>query len=249
MDLLYTLRSDHPTQLGMIVLQSDETLEADMRRLLPVEAELLVSRVESGTELSHDMIAAMEDRLTASARLLPRDSRFAAVGYGCTSASAQIGSDRVAARIKDGAQVAHVTNPVAALIAACRALEITKLGLVSPYIASISDRLREVLEEAGITVTRFGSFNEPVEANVVRITEGSLEEAAMAVGAEDACQAVFLSCTNLRTLDVIPRIEAQLGKPVLSSNQVLAWHLLQLADIAPVPGAPGALWDKSGSRE
>jgi maleate isomerase len=37
---------------------------------------------------------------------------------------------------------------------------------------------------------------------------------------------LFLSCTNLRTLDVIASLEAALGRPVLSSNLVLAWHML-----------------------
>lgn len=242
MDLPYSLSSDHPMQLGMIVLQSDESLEADMRRLLPPEVELLVSRVESGTVLSQDMIAAMEGRLTASARLLPQDSRFGAVGYGCTSASAQIGSDRIAARIQDGVQTQHVTNPVAALIAACGALNVTSLGLVSPYVANISDQLRKVLQAAGIEVAQFGSFNEPVEANVVRITPASLHRAGALVGAHEACDAVFLSCTNLRTLDVIAQMEDELGKPVLSSNQVLAWHMLKLAGAKAAPDAPGRLW-------
>jgi maleate isomerase len=32
----------------------------------------------------------------------------------------------------------------------------------------------------------------------------------------------MLSCTNLRTLDAIPRIEAALGLPAVSSNSALA---------------------------
>lgn len=244
MDLPYRLTPDRQTQLGLVVLQSDETLEYDMRRLLPSDVELLVSRVESGAVLSHEMIAAMEDRLTGAAMLLPRGTPFAAVGYGCTSASAQIGSDRIAECIRAGVDTPHVTNPVSALIAACRALNVSKLGLVSPYIESISDRMRAVLEQEGIAVDRFGSFNEPIEANVVRIDAPSLVDAAMAV--EIGCDAVFLSCTNLRTLDVIPEIEARIGKPVLSSNQVLAWHMLRLAACHAVDDAPGVLWRDAG---
>jgi maleate isomerase len=40
---------------------------------------------------------------------------------------------------------------------------------------------------------------------------------------------LFLSCTNLRTLDVIAPLEEKLKMPVLSSNLVLAWHLSQIA--------------------
>lgn len=247
MRLSYTLTDARPVQLGMIVLQSDETLEADMRRLLPPQVELLVSRVQSGETLSHEMIAGMEHRLTAAADLLPRGTVFGAVGYGCTSASAQIGSARVAELVRAGVSTPHVTDPAAALIAACGAMGLRSLGLVSPYIPSISDRLRGVIENAGIAVAQFGSFSEPVEANVVRITEASLRCAAERVA--EGSDGVFLSCTNLRTLDVIPQIEARIGKPVLSSNQVLAWHMLRLAGIEPRSDAPGSLWGCAGSPE
>lgn len=245
MDLPYTLSTERQTQLGLIVLQSDETLEHDMRRLLPDNVELLVSRLASGTELSTDMIAGMEGRLTEAASLLPRDAVISAVGYGCTSASAQIGSDRVATLIQEGVATPHVTNPAAALIAACRALKVSRIGLVSPYIASISDRLRQMVLDAGITVAQFGSFNEPVEGNVVRITAQSLRDAAHKMAEDQSCEAIFLSCTNLRTLDLIEDLEREIDRPVLSSNQVLAWHMLQLAGHPPAPQAPGKLWQKT----
>lgn len=242
MALPYTLTPDRPAQLGLIVLQSDETIEQDMRRLLPPEAELLVSRVPSGTTLDTGMIAAMEGNLTASAALFPEEVYLAAAGYGCTSASAQIGSARVAKLVQAGVQTAHVTDPVAALIAACRALKVTRLALINPYVATVADQLRVVLEQAQITVTHFDSFEEPVEANVVRISEDALRDAALEMGRHETCEAVFLSCTNLRTLDVIDEIEAAIGKPVMASNQVLAWHLLTLAGITERRETPGRLF-------
>lgn len=241
MQLPYRLDTDHAPQIGLVVLQSDETLERDFRWLLPDTVELLVSRVASGTELDTAMIAAMEGRLTQAARLLPRAAKLAVIGYGCTSASAQIGSARVAELISAGAQTPHVTDPAAALIAACRHLGVQRLGVISPYVAEVSTRLHQVFEDAGIEVRRFGSFNEPVETNVVRILPRSLRDAALGMAADGDCDAVFLSCTNLRTLDVIEEIEAQIGIPVLSSNQVLAWHMLALAGIPQGSGIPGRL--------
>ncbi len=242
MSLPYALTDDLPVQLGLVVLQSDETLERDLRRLLPFDAELLVTRVPSAEVLTQASITEMEGNLTAAARLLPRSAVCAAVGYGCTSASAQIGSGRVATLIKEGVSTDQVTEPVSALIAACRGLGIRRIGLISPYVAAISDQLRAVLMRAGINVGPFASFEEPIEANVVRITPQSLIDAAVRMGADKTIDAVFLSCTNLRTLDIIEDIEAAIGKPVLSSNQVLGWHLTRLACEDTTPGAiPGRL--------
>ena len=76
-----------------------------------------------------------------------------------------------------------------------------------------------------------GSFDMAEEALVARITRASLEEAARTLVAGAEVDGLFLSCTNLDTLDVIAPLEAALGLPVLSSNQVLAWHMARLAGL------------------
>ncbi len=44
---------------------------------------------------------------------------------------------------------------------------------------------------------------------------------------------MFLSCTNLRTVGMLDALEARLGKPAISSNQALAWHMASLAGVKP----------------
>ena len=39
----------------------------------------------------------------------------------------------------------------------------------------------------------------------------------------------MISCTNWRTLDIIPRLEADMGLPVISSNSATLWAMLRLA--------------------
>ncbi len=236
---------DHrPRQIGLIVLQSDETLEHDMRILLPRTVEYLVTRVPSGQSVTPDNLQSMDAALTQAASLFPVGAKLAAVAYGCTSGTAQIGADRIAALVQAGVSTPAVTEPVSALIAACRTLQVTRIGLVSPYIATVSDRLRMVLADAGITVTRFTSFDEPVEEKVVRIPPDVIMQAAIDVGQNFDCEAVFLSCTNLRTLDVIERVEAQINKPVLSSNQVLAWHLGEVTSLEMSLSGVGTLFQR-----
>ena len=234
-----------PTQIGLIVLQSDETLERDMRILLPRNVEYLVTRVPSGQSVTPDSLQSMDAALTRSASLFPAGAKLAAVAYGCTSGTAQIGADRIAALVQAGVSTPAVTEPVSALIAACRALQVTRIGLVSPYIAIVSDRLRAVLADAGISVTQFTSFDEPIEEKVVRIQPNVIMRAAIDIGQNTDCQAVFLSCTNLRTLNVIERAEAHINKPVLSSNQVLAWHLGQITRLEMSQSGAQTLFQRS----
>ena len=229
----YTLAPPIGTRatLGLIVLQADETLEHDFRRLFPSDGvSLYVTRVPSGADVTPDTLAQMEATLPAAAGLLP-PLAFDAVGYGCTSGTAVIGPDKVAAQVRQGCDAAHVTDPLSALVALCRARGIARLGFLSPYVENVSATLRAALAARGIETPVFGSFNEAEETKVAKISQASLYDAATALGAQRDVDAVFLSCTNLRTLDVIPQIEQTLGKPVISSNTALAWHLAKLSGL------------------
>jgi len=215
--------------LGLVVLQADERIEADLRRLLPAPVDLLVSRVPSGLDVTPQTLAQMEAELPRAAGLFPEAVGFDVIGYGCTSGAAQIGPARVAERLREGAQAARVTDPVSALVAACAALGLRRLALLSPYVAAVSDRLRSVLADKGIETPLFGGFAEAEESRVARITPDSIARAARALVAKGEIDGLFLSCTNLDTLPVIGALEREIGMPVLSSNLVLAWHVLRLA--------------------
>jgi maleate isomerase len=190
---------------------------------------LFFTRVPSGLEVTGDTLAEMSGTIPDAAGLFPRSVEFDVVGYGCTSGTSVIGADRVHALVRSGCKTAHVSEPVSALIAACRELNVSRLAFLSPYIASVSQTLRDTLAASGVTTPVFGSFDEAQEAKVARISEQSIFDAALELGQSDQADCVFLSCTNLKTLNIIPKIEAALGKKVLSSNRVLAWHMAQLS--------------------
>ncbi|HEU4362939.1 MAG TPA: Asp/Glu/hydantoin racemase, partial [Mycobacterium sp.] len=47
------------------------------------------------------------------------------------------------------------------------------------------------------------------------------------VAADDPkAEAIFVSCTNLRTYDIIDPLEKMLGKPILTANQLTMWACL-----------------------
>ncbi|MFD2739107.1 Asp/Glu racemase [Sulfitobacter aestuarii] len=238
----YDLKPPQQPALGMIVLKSDQVIEGDFRRMLPPDQPVHVTRVESAAEVSPRSLQDMARHMSAAAALLPEAAEFAAIGYGCTSGTAQIGAARIAELVREGRSTGAVSEPLSALVAASRALGVTRLGLLSPYVASVSDTLRTALGEAGVETPVFGSFEEAEEARVVAIDPVSIKAAALDLARQGKVEALFLSCTNLQTLDVIEDIEAETGLPCLSSNQALCWHLSRLAGIkARVPGRLGRL--------
>lgn len=238
----YTMRAPDGPILGLVALQSDQTIEADFRRILPVATELYVSRVPSGAEVTSDSLAEMEGHLAHAASLLPPQVSYDVVGYGCTSGTAQIGAAQIAKQVQAGTQARAVTEPVSALVTACAALQLNKIAILSPYVAEVSDNLRRVLADAGVDTPVFGSFNEAEEARVVRIDSASVYAAAVDLMRDADVDGLFLSCTNLRTLDVIKPLEKVLGVPVLSSNLVMGWHMAGLAGADLAPSTPGDTW-------
>ena len=54
--------------IGIVALQSDETIEHDMRRIFPLDGvACYVTRVPSRTEVTNDTLAEMEGNLTGAA--------------------------------------------------------------------------------------------------------------------------------------------------------------------------------------
>ena len=217
--------------MGLIVLQSDETIEQDFRRIFGAGPLIYVTRVPTATQVTRDTLQQMAETLPAAASLFAEPTQFSVVGYGCTSGTAQISADNIARLVREGCTTPEVTQPVSGLLAACAALNIKRLGFLSPYVEDVSAHLVNVLEANGVACPVFGSFDEACETVVAHISLQSTYDAAVTLAAKGGIDALFLSCTNLRTLDIIEKLEAETGLPVLSSNQVLAWHMAKLSGV------------------
>ena len=229
--------------LGLIVLKTDETIEEDFRQVFrPPETGLYVTRIPSGADVTPETLLSMREALPAAASLLPDAAEFDVIGYCCTSGATLIGPETVAAQVSANARTSQVTDPLTAALAAFRAVGASSVSVVSPYVASVADRIKEAFEQNGLRVPATLSFGEEVEERVARIDPASIHAAALETASRAPCDAVFLSCTNLRTFSIIDDLEDRLGLPVLSSNQVLAWHMSRSAGGAPLHDAPGRLF-------
>ena len=229
--------------LGIVVLQSDETLEAEFRSIFNVNGVALFhTRIPMMPEVTPATLQQMHDDLPQAASLLPTARPLVVVGYGCTSGATVIGAENVAAAIQSIHPGAKVTDPITAVMAACKYLGVSKIGLVTPYIATVSAAMRTLLEENQISVVEFGSFEQIEDAVVARITPRSIFDAICEVGKAENVDAVFASCTSLQSFDIIDDAESAIGKPVITSNQALAWHMAKLAGLSGKINGPGRIF-------
>lgn len=228
--------------LGLLVLRTDQTIEDEFRFALPPDGVALYgARLYNDAEITPEKLARMYDELPATLGLLPAVS-FGVIGFACTSGALVIGEEKIAARVREALPGVEVTDPVTAARAALAALGVSRIALLTPYVAEINHSLRRSLMARGMDIPVMGSFNESDDNTVARIAAESIEQAILDVGASAECDAVFVACTSLRVARSVERVEQKLGKPVTSSNHALAWHMLRLAGVAEAIAGKGALF-------
>lgn len=228
-------------RLGLIVLQTDETLEFEARQVLAGrDAALFHTRIPNAQDVTPETLAAMADEMPKVAALLPEG--LDAVGYGCTSGATVIGSDAVAGLVARAHPKAAVTDPIRAVVAALHALNASKIAMVTPYVPSVTAPMRALLGKSGIEVVSEISFGEGNDWRVARIDPASTRAAMLAAAEAAGAEAIFASCTNLQTFSIIDGVEAETGLPVVTSNQALLWHLLQVSGVDAREWGPGRLF-------
>jgi len=233
-------------RIGVIVLASDHSLEHEFRRLLDLPGVAYYeSRILNDSNINPETLRQMEARLTAAADVILPGVPLDAIGYGCTSGATVIGPARVAEKIHAARPGVPCSDPMTAALAGFKALGARRIALLTPYVEAVNLTLRAYIQDQGFAVPAMGSFDEENDNNVARISPDSLKRAALELARAAEIDAVFVSCTSLRLTDVIQELEAELGKPVTSSNHALAWHCLRLAGIDdPLPQF-GSLYTKT----
>lgn len=163
----------------------------------------------------------------AAQRLVARGA--AAVAYGCTSGSYVLGSEGDAAIVEQlhDAGRTPATTTSTAVVVALRELAIHRVAVLSPHVEALNDRLRAYLASAGITVVNVVGLNLLGDIELIDPAETSriVETRVMVPTAE----AVFVSCTGMRTAAVIEHLERATAVPIITANQATIWHVARLA--------------------
>lgn len=226
-------------RIGLIVLATDNTMEAEWRAILgglPGVA-YYESRLHNSPTITPETLAEMEKDIEGATRLILPNGRMDVVAFGCTSGTIVIGEETVFEKIREARPGIHCTTPITAGIEGMKTLGAKRIALLTPYVDEINQMMRRFIEARGVEVPVVGSFNNPDDAEVARMTAACVRDAAIELGRHDAVDGVFVSCTSLRVAEIVEQVEAAIGKPCSSSNHAMAWHALRLAGVKDaIPG-------------
>ena len=123
---------------------------------------------------------------------------------------------------------------------ALRAVDARSVALVCHYPEDRFEMLRESFRNDGFEVVSIESARVDDQRQVNRISTEEVYQLARHADRPEA-DAVGILATDLRSFPVIQQLEADLGKPVISTNQAILWRALQLARLESSIEGHGAL--------
>ena len=168
---------------------------------------------------------------------------LSAVVWACTSGSFVFGWDGAAAQVSALGDVAGVpaSSTSFAFVDACARLGVTRVAIGATYPDDVAARFVAFLGVAGIEVLSLSAKGIITAAEVGTLPRETVLEFAAAADHPDA-QAVLLPDTALHTIGLLDALDARVGKPVLTANQVSVWQGLRLAGADAPRAGLGALF-------
>jgi len=235
-------------RIGVLVPFTNTNLEPDMMMMRPQRATLHFHRLGN---YDADEIPGAAQMAGLGASDISEDLRLICgvqpdvVLYGCTSATLTHGSDfdaDLAERIKGSSNALSLTA-AGSLVEALNALNITQIGFASPYVGEINRLAARFLDNHQITTVECADIGRELgNYGQGALSPDEVTELACRADHPDA-QALVLSCTDMRSVEVVERIESLTGKPVITSNQAMMFCLMRALGLTRHDHNPGQLFD------
>jgi len=221
-------------RFGVLAPPGNVALEQELPRLVPAGVCMHHNRLSRpGAAISADSLLAMADSIGRAAHDLAQ-AYPEAILYGCTSGSFLAGIGRegeVAERITQQVGIPAITTSTA-VVEALRAAGARKVFLLTPYPWDITRHEESFLAHYGIETVGSDAFEcQTSEAIRALSAQDVLDRLLRHRAAIASADAVFVSCTNLLTLEKLEEIEAAFGRPAVSSNQASLWAVLAMMGI------------------
>jgi len=236
------------TKIGVLVPFTNTNLEPDLASMRPPGTTLHFQRLGG---YMVDEIPGAEQMAGLGASDIGHDLRMICgvrpdvVLYGCTSATLTHGPSfdaELACRIKTVSGAVSF-SAAGSLIAALQALGITRVGFSSPYLGEINDLAVGFLASHDIACVKRADIGRALgNYGQGELTPDEVHGLALRADHERA-QCIVLSCTDMRSVEVVDRVESELGKPVVTSNQAMMFCLMRALNLPRHDGVPGCLFD------
>jgi len=223
-------------RLGLIVPPTNTVNEAEWSLMLgpPTAVSVHVTRMALHTDVASEVgRAALHSDLEKAVRDLAAATPDV-IAYGCTAGSLVSPLDGLTELMRGFVGIPCVAT-AAALVNAARALGLRRVVVATPYGDVLNRHESDYLESHGLEVSNIqglgiGAGGPHEYVRIARLSEAEVMAHCVATWRDDA-DGMIVSCTDLPTLRLLPKLEELFGKPVISSNLATLWHALLRAGI------------------
>ena len=105
-------------------------------------------------------------------------------------------------------------------------LGLKNIAVLTPYPKDVNVTVYNYLNDNNINVESFSSFNLEYDSEIAQVSLDSLEKEITKIDLSKV-DGLFVSCTALKIVDVLDRIEKKQNTIVISSNQAMIWDCLR----------------------
>jgi len=165
------------------------------------------------------------------------------IAWMCTSGSFSRGAewDKKLIRILEEASGTRAVTTSCSIVAAMEALGARRIAVGTPYEDRINVKLREYLEAQGLEVVNIKGLSCADDWEIGSYPPDVAYNLAKDVDRPEA-EAVFISDTGFRMIEVAEIAELDLGKPAVNANMVTMWNALRTAGVKEPIGGLGSLF-------
>jgi maleate cis-trans isomerase len=223
-------------RIGLLLPSSNTIQEPEYTCILPDRVTLHVARLPLRIVEPSSTARIVEDIETESRKLADADVDAVVLAATASGPRNEIGFDQEIIERIEAASGKKATIASTALIQALTALHVERLVIGAPWSEAINVATAAFITASGLSVLAHMASGYLSDLEIGLLDEQSAYDMGVAVDRPEA-QAVMLACGNWSTLGIVDRLEAAIGKPVLTTNQVSLWAVLRLAGYhAPVFG-------------
>jgi maleate isomerase len=219
-------------RVGLLVPAGNIVMEGELARSFPEGISLHTMRMSThgGGTTVEGLSTMVEDGFSGALYL--KECKVDLIFFGCTSGSFLHGKDFdhfIESEIEKRTGIEAYTTSHA-VIDLLNFLNVKKLSILTPYIDEINGRISKFLADNGFQVLRMQGMNKIKGVDIGEIDPSETLKSAMEISHPEA-DALFISCTALRTFQLIPLLGKLINKRVITSNQASLWKILQKADM------------------
>lgn len=218
------------SKIGIIIPSANATMEPEMWRMAPEGVSIYASRMLAAGCSIEDLKA--QDAFVEKSAQELETTRLDVIVFGCTSGSFLGGSvwERNICRRITQISNCQVITTTGAILDALKAFNRERLTIVSPYVDAVANLETQFFTEQGYHIVSEEHMGFDRGIDIFSQQPSDIYRLARSAVVPET-EVLLISCTNLRTIEILETLEKDLGIPVISSNQCSMWAALRATDV------------------